>query len=248
MKAAFTRILLVISILLISLALMADDGLGYKKSVMDYYHEAGSIMHVISLLLVIMIVLAITKFVQLSIKERLDAKRFYLKLKGYLKNEQYEEAVKISEVFKKTTIGMIFWAGLKGFIDAKRENKTTAELRQVLQNSFDEAAMNMLPKIDAGIYWFDIIAQVATLVGLLGTIFGLITAFSALADVPEAEKNAVLTRGISTAMGTTAYGLIVAIPTMFVRGLLQGRAEKIINDIDEYSVKTINQIAYKLKG
>jgi len=245
---SFSRIIVVLFILALSTGLFSQDNLAVKKSVLDYYFDGGFMMHFITLILVIMIVLATVKFIQLSVRERLDAARFYLKLKGFIKNEQYDEAVKVAETFKTRTIGMIFWAGLKGFLDAKAQNKTGEELNKILQNSFDEAAMNMLPKIDKNLYWFDIIAQVSTLLGLLGTIFGLIQSFTALSDVPEAEKNTVLTRGISTAMNTTAYGLIVAIPTMFVKGFLQGKAEKIVNDIDEYSVKTINQIAYKIKG
>ena len=81
----------------------------------------------------------------------------------------------------------------------------------------------------------------------MGTIFGLVAAFDSLANAPEADKSRLLTEGISMAMGTTAYGLIVAIPTMLIKGGLQSRADKIINDIDEYSVKAINQITYSMK-
>jgi biopolymer transport protein ExbB/TolQ len=121
------------------------------------------------------------------------------------------------------------------------------ELQRHLQNSFDEAGLQAIPHVEAGLFWFDIIAQVSTLLGLLGTIFGLVASFDALAHAPEADKSRLLTEGISMAMGTTAYGLMVAIPTMLIKGALQARADKIINDIDEYSVKTINQITYAMK-
>jgi biopolymer transport protein ExbB len=217
------------------------------KSVVDVYMEGGFFMHLITGLLIIMLVMAIVKFWTLQIKEKIDAKGFYLKLKGYVKNGQIEEAVKISSQFKTTTIGFIFWSGLLGFKDAKASGKKGAEMQNATQNAFNEASLQAIPHLEAGLFWLDIVAQVATLLGLLGTIFGLIAAFEALANAPEADKSRLLTEGISQAMGTTAYGLVVAIPTMFIKGGLQARADKIVNEIDEYSVKIINQITYSIK-
>lgn len=217
------------------------------KAINDIYMQGGPFMHVITGLLVIMLIYAVIKYWQLSIKEKLDTKSFYVKLKGYIRNKQYDEASKISGQFKGTTLGFIFWSGLLAFIDAKKSGKTGVDLENTLQNAFDEAGLQTIPTVEKGLFWLDVIAQVATLLGLLGTIFGLIAAFDALATAAEAEKSKLLTLGISQAMGTTAYGLIVAIPTMFIKGALQARADKIINDIDEYSVKAINQITYSLK-
>ncbi|MCD4828724.1 MAG: MotA/TolQ/ExbB proton channel family protein [Candidatus Cloacimonetes bacterium] len=204
-------------------------------------------MYVILFLGVVVMVLAIVKLGKLAVKEKFDAQRFYLKLKGYIKNEQFDEAVKVCSNFKSKTLGFIFWNGLIAFNDARKAGKSGRELRDTLQNAFDEAGLQQIPKITSGLYWFDLFAQIATLLGLLGTIFGLILAFQALANAPEAEKASRLTNGISVAMGTTGFGLIVAIPTMLIKGYLQGRAEQIVNDIDEFSVKTINQIHYTIK-
>jgi biopolymer transport protein ExbB/TolQ len=117
------------------------------------------------------------------------------------------------------------------------------DLKNTLQNAFDEAGLQTIHKIDGGLFWFDIIAQVATLLGLLGTIWGLMVAFKGLAVALPVDQQRILTLGIQQAMGTTALGLSVAIPTMFIKGFLSSRAEKIINEIDEYSVKMINQIS-----
>jgi biopolymer transport protein ExbB/TolQ len=204
-------------------------------------------MHFISGMLVIMLVIAITKYWQLSIKEKLDTKNFYLKLKGYIKNEQYDQAIKISEQFKHTTMGFIFWSGLLSFKDARDSGKTGKDLESSINNAFDEAGLQTIPKIEGGLFWLDIIAQTATLLGLLGTISGLIGSFDAMANAAEADKSRMLTQGIAVAMGTTFYGLMVAIPTYFIKGFLQARAKKIIDGIDEYSVKTINQIMLSTK-
>lgn len=218
-----------------------------RVNIVEMFINGGEFMYIISFLLIIMIILAIIKYWQLLIREKLDTKKFYLKLKGYIKNNQTEEAIRICAQFKKTTIGFIFWNGLLGYNDGVKSGKKGIELQKHLQNSFDEAGLQAIPHVEGGLFWFDIIAQVSTLLGLLGTIFGLVEAFEALATAPEADKSRLLTEGISMAMGTTAYGLSVAIPTMLIKGALQARADKIVNDIDEYSVKTINQITYSMK-
>lgn len=234
-------------ILLLVILLFSVSSLSAAVNVVDMFIKGGVFMYIISFLLIVMLIMSIIKYWQLTIKEKLDTKKFYLKLKGYIKNNQTEEAIRISSQFKKTTIGFIFWNGLLGYNDGLKSGKKGMELQRHLQNSFDEAGLQAIPHVEAGLFWFDIIAQVSTLLGLLGTIFGLVASFDALANAPEADKSRLLTEGISMAMGTTAYGLMVAIPTMLIKGALQARADKIINDIDEYSVKTINQITYAMK-
>ena len=234
-------------ILLLVILLFSVSNLSAAVNVVDMFVQGGVFMYIISFLLIVMLIMAIIKYWQLTIKEKLDTKKFYLKLKGYIKNNQTEEAIRISSQFKKTTIGFIFWNGLLGYNDGLKSGKKGMELQRHLQNSFDEAGLQAIPHVEAGLFWFDIIAQVSTLLGLLGTIFGLVASFDALANAPEADKSRLLTEGIAMAMGTTAYGLMVAIPTMLIKGALQARADKIINDIDEYSVKTINQITYAMK-
>lgn len=240
MKKGWLKLILLVLIVFGATSLSA-------KSLVDMYMDGGPFMHIISGLLVVVIIIAILKYWQLSIKEKIDAKGFYLKLKGYIKNSQTDEAARICAQFKNTTMGFIFWNGLMGYNDAKKSGKKGFDLQKALQNSFDEAGLQTIPKIEAGLFWLDIIAQISTLMGLLGTIFGLVAAFDALGNAPAAEQSKLLTAGISMAMGTTAYGLMVAIPTMLIKGALQARADKIINSIDEYSVKLINQINYSIE-
>lgn len=252
MKLNVTKILSIAAMMGTSMALLAQETATptpHKNGVdlVEIYRAGGWFSHIILMVGIVVVVLAIVKYSRLYLKEKIDSKNFYLKLKGYIKNQQYAEAIKVSSNFKNTTLGHIFWNGLLAFNDAKDNGKKGQELKNVLQDAFDEAGLQLIPKVEAWLYWFDILAQVATLLGLLGTIWGLIQSFSALAFAEESQKQVLLTQGIYQAMGTTGLGLIVAIPTMFIKGLLQGRADRIINEIDEYSVKTINQINYSIK-
>jgi len=241
--------LLAISSILTTGSLLFAEEAAFEGGVnlVKMYVEGGVFMHIIAGLAAIVVLMAIMKVIRLSIKEKFDAKNFYVKLKGYIKNQQYDEAQKECSNFKTKTMGFIFWNGLIAFNDARKTGKKGDDLVEALENAFEEASLQKIPEVEAGLFWFDIFGQVATLMGLLGTIFGLVASFDALGNAPESEKSKLLTSGISTAMGTTALGLIVAIPTMFIKGALQNRAKKIVDEIDEYSIKMVNQVANSIK-
>ena len=86
------------------------------------------------------------------------------------------------------------------------------------------------------------LANVATLSGLLGTIIGLIEAFDAVANAAPDQKQIMFAKGISKAMYTTAGGLVVAIPTLILNSLLTSVATKLMDDIDHYSTQVSNSI------
>lgn len=247
------NIIMVITGYLLSISLFAQEAAAEATEIKVTYgfgelvRDSGAWGYAIALFFVIGMVYAVVRYIQLYVREKIDASKFYLKLKGYIKNEQFDEATKISESFKNTTLGFIFWSGLMVFKDAKK-NKSGKELREAIQNAFDEAVLQTVHKLDAGLFWFDVLAQTCTYLGLLGTIWGLILAFKAL-DIGGggAEANKALTKGIKTAIGTTAMGLIAAIPLTFIKGGLLTRAQAVINDIDEFCVKMINQLNYTVK-
>jgi biopolymer transport protein ExbB/TolQ len=239
------KLMLIMVGLFAGISLFAQEG--ESLSLGEIYSSGGMFSHLIALLFLCAIVYGIVRFIQLAVREKLDAKVFYLKLKGFIKNENYEEAIRVTANFKNSTLGFIFWSGLSVFNDQRKSGVKARELKNALQNSFDEAGLQTIYKLDAGLFWFDIIAQVSTLLGLLGTIWGLMVAFKGLATAAPVDQQRILTQGIQQAMGTTALGLSAAIPTMFIKGYLSSKSEKIINDIDEYSVKMINQISSTIK-
>lgn len=246
------NIVLVILTLVISIGFLNAVGTATgaeKVTLLTIFKDSGFFGYLIILTFIIGIIYAVVRWIQLYQREKIDSSNFYLKMKGYVKNDQIDEAIKISESFKKTTLGFIFWSGLMGFKDARKVNKGE-ELNTAVQNSFDEAVLQSVHKIDSGLFWFDTLAQVCTYLGLLGTIWGLLQAFAALSapDVLDSEKNLLLTRGIKVAIGTTALGLMAAIPLTLIKGGLMTRAQRLINDIDEFSVKLINHINSSIKG
>ncbi len=114
-----------------------------------------------------------------------------------------------------------------------------------LQNAADGAATIVLPPLTRRLPYLSMLANSATLLGLLGTIFGLTTAFSAVGAADPAQRSAFLAAGISQALNTTAFGLIVAVPTLLLHGFLVSRVESIVENIDETSVRLIQLVAGK---
>jgi len=106
-----------------------------------------------------------------------------------------------------------------------------------LQAAGDDAATLALPPLARRLPHLQILANVATLLGLLGTIFGLTTAFSAVGAADPAQRSAFLAAGISQALNTTALGLIVAVPTLLLHGWLAGMIEGISEQVDEMNIR-----------
>jgi biopolymer transport protein ExbB len=112
-----------------------------------------------------------------------------------------------------------------------------------LQAAGDDAAAMALPPLTRRLQFLSTLANAATLLGLLGTIFGLTTAFSAVGAADPAQRSAFLAAGISQALNTTAFGLIVAVPTLLVHGWLVGLVEGIAEQVDEMSIRLSQAVA-----
>ena len=125
-----------------------------------------------------------------------------------------------------------------------RANKGEREIH----NALEEATLDVIPLVQKRTATLQAIANIATMLGLLGTVVGMIGAFNDLATVTPDKRQEALGRNIALAMNTTAFGLIVAIPCLFAFIFLSNVTKKIIDEIDQYSVKLENLLTYRLKG
>lgn len=106
-----------------------------------------------------------------------------------------------------------------------------------LLSAADAAAASALPPLTRRLQFLNVLANIATLLGLLGTIFGLIIAFSAVSAADPAQRSAFLAAGISQALNTTALGLIVAVPALFLHSWFVGLVEGVADQVDEMSLR-----------
>ncbi|MBT7610845.1 MAG: MotA/TolQ/ExbB proton channel family protein [Bacteriovoracaceae bacterium] len=120
----------------------------------------------------------------------------------------------------------------------KRANQS----KEQIQDAIEASILEVSPKVDKRMGYLALIANVSTLIGLLGTIYGLIQSFAAVANADPSSKAKLLALGISKAMNTTAMGLISAISIMVIHQILMCKSDKILGDIEHYSLKLIDLI------
>jgi len=114
-----------------------------------------------------------------------------------------------------------------------------------IQESVEEAAIKEVPRLPQRLNYLSLCANIATLLGLLGTISGLQLSFSSLASVEAAKKATLLASGISQAMITTAFGLIVAVPCMGIYTFLSNKQARLTKDLDQATVRFLNFLRKK---
>jgi len=119
--------------------------------------------------------------------------------------------------------------------------------REDIEIAMEESMMEIIPQLEKRTGYIALAASVATLLGLLGTIIGLIQAFTAVANANPAEKADLLSASISVAMNTTAFGLVAAIPLMVLHSVLTARTGEIVDGLEMASVKALNVITAMAK-
>lgn len=113
-----------------------------------------------------------------------------------------------------------------------------------IQGRMEEVLMEENEQLEKRTGFLAMIANVATLAGLLGTITGMIKAFAAVSQANPMEKAQLLSSGISEAMNTTAFGLIVAIPTLLVYSILTSRSQALSEDLNQAALRVYNWLSY----
>lgn len=113
-----------------------------------------------------------------------------------------------------------------------------------IQGRMEEVILEETEEIEKRTGFLAMIANVATLAGLLGTITGMIKSFAAVSNANPMEKATLLSNGISEAMNTTAFGLVVAIPTLLVYAVLANRSQVLTDDLNQAALKAYNWLSY----
>jgi biopolymer transport protein ExbB/TolQ len=133
-----------------------------------------------------------------------------------------------------SAIGHILNYGLARIQSARR--------RDDIEKAMEESLMEVVPRLEKRTHYLATFANLATLLGLLGTVMGLIRAFAAVATINPAEKANLLSASISVAMNCTAFGLMTAVPLLFIHAFLQTKTTELIDSLEMASVKFLNAI------
>jgi len=203
-----------------------------------FYTDGGAFMHPIAVVCALAVAIAVERFIFLFFKYNINANIFMAQIQKLVMANNIDRAIKLCNAAPEAALPKVIKAGLT------RANKGEIEIA----NAIEEATLEVIPNITKRTPTLQQVANIATLLGLLGTIIGLIEAFDAVAKAPPDQKTAMLTASIAIAMNTTAFGLIVAIPTLGVFIFLNNTVKKIIDEIDQYSVKLQNLLVSRGKG
>ncbi len=202
------------------------------------FRDGGGFMYPIAIVSVFGIAIIIERIIFLFFKYNINGTAFMNQIQKLVMSNNIDRAIKLCNAAPAAALPKIIKAGLN------RANKGETEI----YNAVEEATLEVMPAVQKRTDTLLSIANIATLLGLLGTIVGLIQAFAAVAQAAPDQKAAMLTQSISIAMNTTAFGLIVAIPCMAAHVFLAGITKKIVDEIDEYSVKLENLLVSRGKG
>ena len=112
--------------------------------------------------------------------------------------------------------------------------------RELIESAMEEGVMEVMPELEQRTHYLATLANIATLLGLLGTIIGLIQAFTAVASADPAEKADLLSASISVAMNTTAFGLTAAIPLILIHSYLATKTGRLVDNLEMAAVKCLN--------
>lgn len=204
----------------------------------SFYQEGGAFMHPIALVSVFGIAIMVERFIFLFFKYNINANQFMAQIQKLVMANNIDRAIKLCNAAPSAALPRVIKSGLT------RANKGEIEIG----NAIEEATLEVVPNITKRTPTLQSVANIATLLGLLGTIMGLIEAFAAVANAPPDQKTQMLTQAISIAMNTTAFGLMVAIPTLGAYIFLNNVTKKIVDEIDQYSVKLQNLLVSRGKG
>jgi biopolymer transport protein ExbB/TolQ len=182
--------------------------------------------------------IAIERFIFLFFKYNINAQAFMAQIQKLVMADNIDRAIKLCNAAPSRALPRVIKAGLT------RADKGEIEI----QNAIEEVSLEVVPMVQKRTPALAAVANIATLLGLLGTVIGLIDAFKALEAADPSMQQQLLAAGIALAMSTTAFGLIVAIPTLTAHLILTGMTKKILDEIDLYSAKLENMLVTRGKG
>jgi biopolymer transport protein ExbB len=202
------------------------------NTIVRFFQGGGEFMIPIAVVLVVGLAIAIERYIYLS-HVALRNRRLWNQIVPVLSQGNFRQVVQITSK-SDSAIGQILNYGLARIQAARR--------RDDIEKAMEESLMEVVPRLEKRTHYLATFANLATLLGLLGTVIGLINAFAAVASVNAAQKASLLSASISVAMNCTAFGLMTAVPLLFIHAFLQTKTTELIDSLEMASVKFLNAI------
>jgi biopolymer transport protein ExbB len=203
------------------------------QNIVQFFQTGGTFMYPILIIFAFGAAICVERYIKLSGVGRVN-KKVWDEVQPLL-NEGNFEGARSSIVDNDSAIANLLSMGL--------ERQGSVRRRDDIEIAMEESMMEIIPSLEKRTPYIALFANICTLLGLLGTIMGLIEAFTAVANADPAEKADLLSASISVAMNTTAFGLMAAIPLLITHAMLTSKTGEIIDSLEMASVKTLNLIS-----
>ncbi len=197
-----------------------------------FFQDSGVAIYFSIAIMAVGLAIAIERFIFLR-RTRTENRKLWDQVLPLLQSGQLREVHALTKG-SDSAIGKIVSNGL--------ERMKTARHRDDIDHAMEEGMMEIAPRLEKRTHYIATFANTVTLVGLLGTIIGLIKGFTAVAAVNPAEKAAMLSGSISIAMNNTAFALMVAIPFLLIHAFLQARAGEIVDSLEAAKITFLNAV------
>ncbi len=204
-------------------------------SIVGFFVTGGPFMYPILIVFAVGAAIAIERYVTLTMVTAKNQSAWN-QVQHALMNGDFDKAREMTSE-DDSTISQLLSMGLA--------RQGAVRRREDIEIAMEEGMMEIIPQLEKRTPYVGLASSIATLLGLLGTIMGLIQAFTAVANANPAEKADLLSASISVAMNTTAFGLMAAIPLLITSSVLTSKAGAIIDSLEMASVKALNVISSK---
>ncbi len=206
-------------------------------TIVGFIRDGGTFMYPILIVGAIGAAIAVERFIKLT-KVTNANKKMWEQVHPLLVQGDFDAARELT-ANDDSTISQVLSLGLARQGSVRR--------REDIEIAMEEGMMEIIPQLERRTPYVALFSSIATLMGLLGTIIGLIAAFTAVASANPAEKADLLSASISVAMNTTAFGLMVAIPLLITHAILNSKTGQIVDSLEMASVKALNVISAMAK-
>ena len=209
----------------------------FLYSIVGFFGSGGVFMYPILIVFAFGVAIAVERYVTLSMVTKKN-RVVWEKVQPLLTEGQFDEAREMTSD-DEATISQVLNMGLSLQGAVRR--------RDDIEIAMEESMMEIVPRLEKRTPYVALASSIATLLGLLGTIMGLIQAFTAVANANPAEKADLLSASISVAMNTTAFGLMVAIPLLITHAVLTSKTGDIVDSLEMATVKALNVFSRRAK-